>query len=64
MHVNISNEAMVIDGIESDVNFPVEGVVVGEGGEVHRISDERRGVGSHEGGGHEGPSRPWQRLRM
>ena len=56
MHVNVGNEATVIDGVESDVNFPVEGVVVGEGGEVHRISDERRGVGSHEGGGHEGPS--------
>ena len=38
--VNISDEAVVIDGVEGDVNFPVEGVVVGEGGEVHGVGDE------------------------
>ena len=56
MYINIGDETMVIDGIEGDVNFPVEGIVAGERSEVHRVGNEGRRVGSHERGSCEGPS--------
>ena len=56
VYINIGDETMVIDGIEGDVNFPVEGIVAGERSEVHRVGNEGRRAGSHERGSHEGPS--------
>ena len=56
VQVDVGDEAVVVDGIESNVNFPVEGVVAGEGGEGHGVSDEGRWVGSHERSGCKWPS--------
>ena len=56
MYINIGDETMIVDGVESDVDFPVEGVIAGERGKVHRVSNEGRRVGSHERGSCERPS--------
>ena len=56
MGVDIGDEAMVVDGIKGNVDFPIEGVVAGEGGQVHGVGDEQRRVGSHERGYCEWPS--------
>ena len=56
VHVHISYEAMVVDGVEGYVNLLIERVVVGEGGEVHGVSYEWGGAGSHERGCCEWPS--------
>ena len=56
VHVDAGDETMVVHGVEGNADLLVERVVAGEGGKVHGISDQWGGVGSHEGGGHEGPS--------
>ena len=56
MHVYVSDESMIINGVEGDVNLPVKGVITGEGGEVHGVGDQGGGVGSHERSGSRWPS--------
>ena len=56
MHVYVSDESMIINGVEGDVDLPVKGVITGEGGEVHGVGDQGGGAGSHERSGSRWPS--------
>ena len=39
VHVYIGDKAVVVDGVEGNVDFLEEGVGAGEGGEVHGIGN-------------------------
>ena len=39
VHVHVSNETMVVDGIEGDVDLSVEWVGASEGGKIHGVGD-------------------------
>ena len=49
VHVHVSYEAMIVNGVEGYVDLLVEQVITSKGGEVHGVGNERGGAGSHEG---------------
>ena len=52
VHVDIGNEAMVIDGIEGDVDLSMERIGVGEGGKIYGAGNQWEWMRSHERSGH------------